>query len=244
MLYWMDGVENLQAGQQEKRVVKLQDGTLLNRYWDDRDTPRPESWVEDIATAKSNPNRPATEIYRDLRSAAASGWDFSSRWMDNPQQLNTLRTTSIVPVDLNSLMFKMEKILARASKAAGDNAMANQYETLANARQKGIEKYLWNDQQGWYADYDLKSHKVRNQLTAAALFPLYVNAAAKDRASKMATATKTHLLQARRPEHHVGKKWTAMGCAKWLGSPAMGGDRRVAKLRARTRWRWTLAGTS
>ncbi len=32
----MDGVENLQAGQQEKRVVKLQDGTLLNRYWDDR----------------------------------------------------------------------------------------------------------------------------------------------------------------------------------------------------------------
>lgn len=57
--------------------------------------------------------------------------------MDNPQQLNTLRTTSIVPVDLNSLMFKMEKILARASKAAGDNAMANQYETLANARQKG-----------------------------------------------------------------------------------------------------------
>ncbi len=151
--------------------------------------------MEDIATAKSNPNRPATEIYRDLRSAAASGWDFSSRWMDNPQQLNTLRTTSIVPVDLNSLMFKMEKILSRASKAAGDNAMANQYETLANARQKGIEKYLWNDQQGWYADYDLKSHKVRNQLTAAALFPLYVNAAAKDRASKMATATKTHLLQ-------------------------------------------------
>ncbi len=50
----MDGVENLQAGQQEKRVVKLQDGTLLSRYWDDRDTPRPESWVEDIATAKSN----------------------------------------------------------------------------------------------------------------------------------------------------------------------------------------------
>lgn len=49
----MDGVENLQAGQQEKRVVKLQDGTLLNRYWDDRDTPRPESWVEDIATIKA-----------------------------------------------------------------------------------------------------------------------------------------------------------------------------------------------
>ncbi len=111
--------------------------------------------------------------------------------------------------------------------------MANQYETLANARQKGIEKYLWNDQQGWYADYDLKSHKVRNQLTAAALFPLYVNAAAKDRASKMATATKTHLLQPGRPEHHVGEKWATMGCAKRLGTVAVGRDRRITKLRAK-----------
>ncbi len=51
---------------------------------------------------------------------------------------------------------------------------------------------------------------MRNQLTAAALFPLYVNAAAKDRASKMATATKTHLLQTVWPEHHVGEKWTTM----------------------------------
>ncbi|POT59263.1 alpha,alpha-trehalase [Citrobacter amalonaticus] len=193
--YWMEGVETLAPGAQNKRVVKFADGTILNRYWDDRDTPRPESWVEDIATAKSNPNRPATEIYRDLRSAAASGWDFSSRWMDNPEQLSTIHTTRIVPVDLNALLFKMEKILARASKASGDEALAQQYGTLADARQKAIEKYLWNDKEGWYADYDLKSHKVRNQLTAAALFPLYVNAASKDRAAKVAAATKTHLLQ-------------------------------------------------
>lgn len=193
--YWMEGIETLQPGQQNKRVVKLDDGTILNRYWDERDSPRPESWVEDIATAKSNPNRPATEIYRDLRSAAASGWDFSSRWMDNPNQLGTLRTTSIVPVDLNALMYKMEKMIALASQAAGDDAKAAQYDGFANARQKGIEKYLWNDKEGWYADYDLKSHKVRNQLTAAALFPLYVKAAAKDRASKVATATQAHLLQ-------------------------------------------------
>lgn len=106
--YWMEGADTLQAGQANKRVVKLDDGSVLNRYWDDRDTPRPESWLDDMTTAKSNPNRPATEIYRDLRSAAASGWDFSSRWMDDPQKLGTIRTTSIVPVDLNALMFKME----------------------------------------------------------------------------------------------------------------------------------------
>lgn len=41
--YWMEGVETLQPGQQNQRVVKLEDGSVLNRYWDDRDTPRPES---------------------------------------------------------------------------------------------------------------------------------------------------------------------------------------------------------
>lgn len=193
--YWMEGADVLQAGQANKRVVKLEDGSLLNRYWDDRDTPRPESWLDDITTAKSNPNRPATEIYRDLRSAAASGWDFSSRWMDDPQKLGTIRTTSIVPVDLNALMFKMEKLLARASQESGDAASASKYEALATARQQAMEKYLWNEKEGWYADYDLKSKKVRNQLTAAALFPLYVKAAAQDRADKVAAATSSRLLK-------------------------------------------------
>lgn len=145
--YWMEGVDSLQPGQASQRVVKLNDGTVLNRYWDDRDTPRPESWLDDVTTAKNNPNRPATEIYRDLRSAAASGWDFSSRWMDNPQQLGTIRTTSIVPVDLNALMFKMEKMLARGYQVSGDAAKASHYEALATARQKGIEANLWNEKE-------------------------------------------------------------------------------------------------
>jgi alpha,alpha-trehalase len=72
-------------------------------------------------------------------------------------------------------------------------AQAN--ETLATARQKAIESHLWNDKEGWYADYDLKSKKVRNQLTAAALFPLYVKAAAQDRADKVAAATSSRLLK-------------------------------------------------
>lgn len=193
--YWMEGVDGLQPGQANKRVVKLDDGTILNRYWDDRDTPRPESWLDDVNTAKNNPNRPATEIYRDLRSAAASGWDFSSRWMDDPQKLGTIRTTSIVPVDLNALMFKMETLLARASQEDGDTAGASKYEALAASRQKAIESHLWNEKEGWYADYDLKSKKVRNQLTAAALFPLYVKAAAQDRADKVAAATSSRLLK-------------------------------------------------
>ena len=63
--YWMAGADALAPGSADKRAVRMADGALLNRYWDDSDTPRPESWLDDVKTAKSNPNRPATEIYRD-----------------------------------------------------------------------------------------------------------------------------------------------------------------------------------
>ena len=76
--------------------------------------------------------------------------------MDDPQKLDTIRTTSIVPVDLNALMFKMEKLLARASQKTGiPPAQVNM--TRWPPRQKAMESHLWNDKEGWYADYDLKT---------------------------------------------------------------------------------------
>lgn len=78
--YWMSGAEALGNGQAARRVVRLQSGGYLNRYWDDRDTPREESWLEDVATAGSCTREPH-EVYRHLRAAAESGWDFSSRWL-------------------------------------------------------------------------------------------------------------------------------------------------------------------
>ncbi|WP_111745698.1 alpha,alpha-trehalase TreA [Salinisphaera orenii] len=165
--YWMAGSETLARGDANGRVVKLNDGSLLNRYWDDKATPRPESWLADVTTAKNNPERKAAQIYRDLRATAASGWDFSSRWMDDPQKLSTIRTTSIVPVDLNALMYHLEKTLARASQAAGDAEGAKRYADLASQRQRAIEKHMWNSKNGWYADYDLQHHRVRSHLLKA-----------------------------------------------------------------------------
>lgn len=210
--WWMEDSDQLPPGGATKRVTRLPDGALLNRYWDEEDTPEPESWLDDVTTARNYPARPATEIYRDLRAAAASGWDFSSRWMDDPEQLGSTRTTSIVPVDLNAMMFAMEKILARASQQVGDEQGASDYSRRADDRQHTMEKYLWNSRTGWYADYDLKARQVRNQLTAAALFPLYVSAASPDRAQKMAQVVQSHLLAPgglATTQVHSGQQWDA-----------------------------------
>ena len=57
-------------------------------------------------------------MYRDLRAAAESGWDFSSRWLADGKTLSSIRTTDILPVDLNSLLYKLEITIARGCKAA------------------------------------------------------------------------------------------------------------------------------
>jgi F0F1-type ATP synthase membrane subunit a len=83
-----------------RRVVRLPDGSVLNRYWDDRAEPRPEAWRQDVELAQRVPRSRRAALYRNVRATAESGWDFSSRWMRDPTDLRTLETTDLVPVDL------------------------------------------------------------------------------------------------------------------------------------------------
>ncbi len=46
--FWMDGAESLIPNQAYRHVVRMPDGSLLNRYWDDRDTPRDESGLRTL----------------------------------------------------------------------------------------------------------------------------------------------------------------------------------------------------
>ena len=52
--WWMDGSDRLQNAQSYRRVVKMPDGSVLNRYYDDKRTPREESYVQDVNTAKAH----------------------------------------------------------------------------------------------------------------------------------------------------------------------------------------------
>ncbi len=191
--YWMRGSDGLTPGGASERVVKLADGSVLNRYWDDRDTPRQEAWVHDVRTAAEvRATRPAGEVYRDLRAAAESGWDFSSRWFDDPQRLSSIHTTQIVPVDLNSLMYHLETTLAAACRQQ-PGACTIDYAARAKQRQAAIERHLWNPA-GYYADYDLRTRAPRARVTAAMLFPLFVGLASPAHAQATAQTVQAQLL--------------------------------------------------
>jgi len=191
--YWMIGEDMIGSGEEHARVVRLDDGALLNRYWDDRAAPRDESWAEDMALAREAPDRPAGEVWRDLRAAAESGWDFSSRWLGDGLTLATIRTTRIIPIDLNSLLHGLEKAIANACEASGASEQAAFFSARAASRQAAIEKHLWNDADGHYADYDLDTCAVRGQVTAAMTFPLFVGIADGARAHRTAAALETLL---------------------------------------------------
>ncbi|CAB3755226.1 trehalase [Burkholderia sp. MSh2] len=192
--YWMQGETTTPRGQAARHVVAMPDGAILNRYWDASDTPRDESYLEDVTTAQSAPGRAASDVYRDLRAGAESGWDYSSRWFGDGRTLATIRTTSIVPVDLNSLMFHLETTIAKGCAIARDAACVTDFSGRAARRAAAINRYLWN-RGGYYGDYDWTLRKPRDGMTAAALYPLFAGVAWPARAKATARAVRGTLLR-------------------------------------------------
>lgn len=185
--WWMAGADTLAAGQNSVRVARLPDGHLLNRYWDARDTPRDESWREDVATAAES-GRPAADVYRDLRAGAESGWDFSSRWLDG-SALSSIRTTMIAPIDLNAFLYGLERTIA----ASGDADDAK-FAFFADRRREAMNRHLWNADGGYFCDYDIGMGTLKPTLTAATLAPLLVGAATQGQADATAKAVERKLL--------------------------------------------------
>lgn len=187
LAWWMDGAAELEPGTQTKHVVRLNDGAILNRYWDPRQTPRDESWREDVETARSGA-RPAEAVYRDLRAGAESGWDFSSRWLDD-LSLASIRTTSIVPVDLNAFLYGLEMAIA----AAG-GADAAYYDRQAHLRRAAMHQHLWSNEQGCFLDFDLRTQAMRVQPSAAAFAPLFAGLASQSQADASAELARERFL--------------------------------------------------
>ena len=192
--YWMDGCDDLRPGEAHRCCVRMSDGAVLNRYWDDRDTPREESWIEDVTTARDS-GRPVHEIYRELRAAAASGWDFSSRWCGGDGALTSIRTTAILPVDLNAFLHKLEAQIAQLAAAVGEEDCAERFARLARERAAAIDNWFWRERDGGWFDYDWQGEKPRDLLCAATATPLYVGLGTADQAARVAATLRARLLE-------------------------------------------------
>ena len=193
--FWMEDKVNLSARKlSSKRVVLLNENTVLNRYWDEYDTPRPESYREDFELVKSLEN-PPEGIFRHIRAGAESGWDFSSRWFKDGQNINTIHTTDILPVDLNCLLWNLEKTLFKAYLLTNNTEKTDEYFVLSNQREKAIEKYFYSTIKGFYFDYDFIEKSHTNCYSLAAVFPLFFGLSNTLRSKKVSEILKENFLK-------------------------------------------------
>jgi alpha,alpha-trehalase len=192
--FWMQGAQRLKHAGSHRRVIRLPDGALLNRYWDDVARARDESWREDVELARRSGRDPA-QVYRDIRAAAESGWDFSSRWLRDPGSLASIETTQILPVDLNSLLYGLEEAIRAGCERAADRACAQDFAHRAAARHRAMDRYLWDARRGFYADYRWRDGQRTAVLSAATLYPLFEDLASKTQSQRVAEVVRASLLE-------------------------------------------------
>jgi alpha,alpha-trehalase len=197
--FWMDGADRLQPGQFYRRAVRMPGGVVLNRYWDDSDEPRPESYRPDVEIGMTLPDSVRARFYRNVRASAESGWDFSSRWMRDPKDLRSLETTDLIPVDLNSLLYNAERVIAalRAFRnGAGDEEVARRFTRLADERRQAIQSLMYDPSRGFYYDVRWRTgERVLDRPSLAAAAPLYFGIATPEQGARTAATLEAEFLK-------------------------------------------------
>uniref|UniRef100_A0A3B5LGQ9 Trehalase n=1 Tax=Xiphophorus couchianus TaxID=32473 RepID=A0A3B5LGQ9_9TELE len=97
---------------------------VLNRFNVEADLPRPESYTDDLELAEGLSDEARRLLFMDLKAGAESGWDFTSRWFinasgQNDGTLRDMRTSQILPADLNALLCRNERLLASFHRLLG-----------------------------------------------------------------------------------------------------------------------------
>lgn len=209
--FWMAGRE---VGETNRRLVFMPNGGILNRYYDDFPDPRAEMYGDDLETHQSS-GRSAGALYLDIRAACESGWDFSARWLKHADDLGSIYTTDIVPVDLNCLLVHLEQVIARALTLAPfveGAPKAADFEEMAQKRIQLIQAYCWSEKHQYFMDYDVANTQSTEVVSLAGIFPLYFNIAQAHQAEHCAQLVEQKLL---RPGGvvstaiHSGQQWDA-----------------------------------
>ncbi|CAI6352751.1 unnamed protein product [Macrosiphum euphorbiae] len=161
-------------------------------YKDNSTGPRPESYWEDIKAAENFTTENDKEnFYSEIKAAAESGWDFSSRWFilngTNKGNITHTKTRSIVPVELNALIFWNAKILSDFYRELNNTIKALEYEVIATEWKDAVNAVLWNEEVGAWLDFDLLNQKNRNYFYPTNISPLWTGCYDKNRTDYFVT---------------------------------------------------------
>lgn len=198
---------------EEKRslTVTLGDQSFfVFRYGSDCRGPRPEAYVEDMELASHfDTDSEREEFFLHIKSAAESGWDFSSRWIissdgSNQGTLENAKTNLILPVDLNALMFKNYRLLSDYFERFGNEEKSVHYKNKSIDLLNAISTIFWDaDEEMWF-DFDLIHHSRRRYFYASNLVPLWCRAYPLEQTGQVAKACVSYLEREKVLDHPGG----------------------------------------
>lgn len=126
------------------------------------------------------------EYFLHDRTLRESGHDTSWRLENRAAHLNT--------VDLNSLLYKYEKDFEHLigeyfdgsfTTSEGKTYSDDYWEEEAEERKNMMNKYLWNDEEGSFYDYNFKKGEQMGYVSATNFYPLWSGLASKEQAERM-----------------------------------------------------------
>jgi alpha,alpha-trehalase len=86
-------------------------------------------------------------------------------------------THHYAPVCLNSLLFKTERDLEEMSRLLGKTSETAEWQQLAERRKRAVQKYLWDEQQGLFFDYNFDNQQRSSYRYATTFYPLWAGLA-------------------------------------------------------------------
>ena len=120
------------------------------------------------------------KIFIDIKAAAESGWDFSSRWIvsedgDNNATMMKISTRQIIPVDLNAFLCGAFKIMGSLFRILNNASREKMWAKYAELWQDSIDNILWSEEEGVWLDYDTVQQKHRNYFYVSNVSPLWTD---------------------------------------------------------------------
>lgn len=197
--FWMTGQTELPPEKPfNRRIARMPNGQVVNRFWDATELPRAEAFKAEYELSQKamEGGVDPKALHVHLRAACESGWDFSSRWFSQGMAMITTRTANLVPVDLNCTLYSLEKTLEEGYRQVGDSTRSAVFKQLAEQRKQAIDTYFWNEETGFYHDYDLMAGQQTGALTLASAFPLFFRLASPQQAQRIHDQLKAKFLQA------------------------------------------------
>lgn len=110
-------------------------------------------------------------------SELESGWDFTSRFYSSCNQY--------LPIDLNSYLYKYEKDFAHISNLLGLVNESENWQKIAEKRKEVINSLMWDEEKGFFFDYNWQIDTKSEFLSLAGFTPLWAGLATPAQAKRM-----------------------------------------------------------